>query len=418
MKNLEWLLFIAACGSAGADADVDGSGLATVIDSTADTVVARTEGAVPEGALRRLVEEMRIAPAADDTSLFTEVFEFDVAPSGKILVFDRPTNTAMLFNAEGTLERRIGRQGAGPGEFNQNNGMVALGDTGWAVWDSRNGRISYFTAAGEFRTSSLTPSSFSTSNALVTDRKGGLYLRRPVTAPREGEILGRMGLVRITAAGALADSLVPPDIEIPRETYVAERNEKGNQSRSSTGATYAPGYHWGWHPDGHFVVGHGGTYEITLHRSGAKPLVIRRSATPVPVPAEEQSEEKEMILWQMRRLDPGWSWRGPALPETKAPLSGLSLTRDGRIWAAVAVPSEKIPAGEIVAPRDSTQPRDTYRNQASVYEVFAPDGRFLGRVVFPPRARLVEADGQYVWALVRDEDALPAVVRYRVEPAL
>jgi hypothetical protein len=199
--------------------------------------------------------------------------------------------------------------------------------------------------------------------------------------------------------------------------YVAERNDKDNRSRSSTGAQHGPGYHWGWHPDGYFVVGHGGKYEITLHRPGEKPLVIRRTSTPVPVPEEEQAEEREVIRRQMRQLDPGWSWRGPPLPETKAPLVGLSLRRDGRIWAEVAMPSERIPDAEVVVPRDSTAPRDHYRNQVA-YEVYAPDGRFLGRVMFPPRTRLVEADGQYVWALVRDLDDLPAVVRFRVEPAL
>jgi len=53
-----------------------------------------------------------------------------------------------------------------------------------------------------------------------------------------------------------------------------------------------------------------------------------------------------------------------------------------------------------------------------VYEVFAPDGRFLGRVEFPPRATLMEADGDLVWAIVRDADDLPAVTRWRVEPGL
>ncbi len=393
------------------------AGLATTFDSTADTVFARVQGLVPETAVRRLIEVMRIAPAAEDTSLFTEVFEFDVAPSGRILVYDRPSSSALLFGADGRLERRVGRQGAGPGEFNSNNGMVALGDSGWAIWDSRNARISYFTAAGEFRTSSLTPAQFSTSNGLVTDRTGRLYLKRPVTAPREGEILGRMGLVRVKADGTLGDSLAPPDLPVQRDVYIAERNEKGNQSRSSSSAGYAPGYHWAWHPEGFFVVAHGGKYEVVVARQGEKPRTIARSLPPVEVSEEEQGQERESVTYNMRRTDPKWSWKGPELPKNKAPMLGLFVARDGRIWVRVALPSERIPVEEITPPRDPKQPVSHFRTPVA-YEVFAADGKFLGRVTFPRRTTLIEADGESVWALGRDENDLPAILRFRLDPSL
>lgn len=403
-------------GSA-ADSGAGLAGLATTFDSTADTVYARVRGLVPEAAVRRLVEEMRIAPAAEDTSLFTEVFEFDVDRGGRVLAYDRPSNTALLFRPDGRLERRVGRQGAGPGEFNSNNGMVALGDTGWAVWDSRNARISYFTVAGDFRTSSPTPAQFSTLNGLVTDRTGRLYLKRPVTAPREGEILGRMGLVRIKADGSLGDSLVPPDLPVQRDVYIAERNEKGNQSRSSSSAGYAPGYHWAWHPEGFFVAAHGGKYEVVVGRPGEKPRMIARSLPPVEVSEEERGQERESLTYNMRRTDPGWSWNGPDLPKSKAPMMGLFVARDGRIWVRVALPSERILDEEITPPRDPKQPMSHFRTPVA-YEVFAADGTFLGRVAFPRRTSLIEADGDVVWALGRDENDLPAVLRFRIDPAL
>ena len=84
------LSFVLSCGrGSAADSGVGLSGLATRFDSTADTVYARVEGPVPATAARRLIEELRIAPEADDTSLFTEVFEFDVDPAGRFLVYDR-----------------------------------------------------------------------------------------------------------------------------------------------------------------------------------------------------------------------------------------------------------------------------------------------------------------------------------------
>ncbi len=401
----------AACGPGAAGAGA--AGLATNIDSTGDSVIARVIGAVPGVAVRRLVEEVRIAPGAEDTTLFTEISDFAVDRAGRFWVFDRPSKSIFLFGVDGKPVRRLGRDGAGPGEYRQNNGMVTRGDGGIAIWDSQNSRVSFLDSAGAFVTSWPTPSGFSTDRGLLSDRSEALFLRRPVTPPRPGEILGRMGLVRLETGGTLGDSLVPPDLDVPREVYVA--HQKGGTS--STASQFAPNYAWGWHPDGYFVVANGGAYEIILARRAGKPVVIRRQAEPVPIEGAERDEEHARIQYQMRMTEPDWGWTGPPIPERKAPLSGLSIARDGRLWARVPAPSERIPEAELTPPRDPKAPVSHFRTPL-VYEVFSSDGRFLGRVEFPPRSRFVEADGNLVWAVVRDEDDLPAVVRFRVAPGL
>ena len=96
---------------------------------------------------------------------------------------------------------------------------------------------------------------------------------------------------------------------------------------------------------------------------------------------------------------------------------GLFVARDGRIWARIAVPSERIPEAELDLPREKDAPVRHFRTPV-VYEMFGPDGRFLGRVGLPRRSRLMEAEGDVVWCLLRDENDLPAVVRFRIEPGL
>ncbi len=411
MRTLVLVLICAAACSSGDSSRGGGvAGLATVIDSTGDSVVARVAGEVPSSAIRTLVEELRIAPGADDTTLFTEVFDFEVDPARRHWVFDVPSNSVFLFDADGRLVRRLGRQGAGPGEFNWNSGMISRGDSGIAIWDSQNARISFFDSTGTFLTSWLTPSGFSTTDGLVTDRSGALFLKRPVTAPREGEIIGRMGLVRLGPDGALGDSLAPPDLSVARDSYV-EIHKDGSSSMSSR---FAPNYFWAWHPDGYFVVAHGGRYEIILARPG-KPLVIKRESGLVPIGAEEREEERARILFGMRRNNPTWSWSGPPIAEFKAPLSNMVVARDGRIWARVPVASERIPEADMPVVRDSLAPLYHFRTPV-VYEVFRSDGRFLGRVNFPAHTQFMEADGDLVWALMRNEDDLPAVVRFRITP--
>lgn len=416
---LPLLIPLLACRPSGSAASGSGSGgVATAFDSTADTVFARVRGTVPEASVRTLVEEMRIAPGVEDTTLFTEVSEFDVDRAGRLWVFDRPSSSILLFDSAGKLLRRIGRQGAGPGEFKGINGMTVLGDTGLAIWDAQNARISFFTATGEFRTSWVVSSGFYTFNGLQTDRTGALYLKMPVTASRQGEILGRMGLVRLKSGGAFGDSLAPPDLPVGGEPYVAESKQNGRVTgRSSMNSSFAPVFFWVWHPGGFFVVGHGGNYEIVLARTGMKPLTIARELPGVPISEEERGEERERILFSMRMTDPSWSWSGPPIPESKAPLRDVLIARDGRIWAQVSAPSERIPEPELVIPRDKRRPISHFR-MPPVYEVFAPDGHFLGRVAFPRRTWLMEADGDAVWALGRDENDLPAVIRFRIQPAL
>ncbi|MBX3133286.1 MAG: hypothetical protein KF689_07875 [Gemmatimonadaceae bacterium] len=114
--------------------------------------------------------------------------------------------------------------------------------------------------------------------------------------------------------------------------------------------------------------------------------------------------------------DPGWQWNGPAIPTTKPPVAGLSVGRDGRIWVRVAVQSVEIPLEERDAAVPNRAPPRQFRDENVTYEVFDPDGRLVGRVVLPWCATWMEADGDAVWYLDRNEDGLPAVVRARVTP--
>ena len=387
------------------------AGLVTVFDSTGDTIFARIEGQVPVSALRSMTRVMQIAPAADDTSLFVQIGEVDVDMANRVWLFDDQSNQLFLFDSAGTLVRRIGRQGQGPGEFAGGGGLVTLPDTGAALWDAQNARISFFTANGDFRTSWPVPAGFATNNGLLTDTSGTLYLRRPVSSPREVEVIGRLGLVSLGEGGVFQDSLVPVDLPVERDTYVAVSPD--GRSRTGTSSRLAPNYYWDWHPEGYFVVGHGGRYEIILERRPARPVVIRRSAPAVPIVPDERAEEKERILWTMRRTQPNWSWTGRDIPEIRAPLAGITVTRDGNIWSSVATPSERIPDSELPPQRENGIPIRHYRLPV-VYEVFAPDGRFLGRVPMPPRTTMFQADGNYFWGVTRDEDNLPSIVRFRL----
>lgn len=410
---------LAACTSGeGARGALPPSGLETVFDSTGDTVVARVSGDVPASHIRHLVEELRIAPGANDTTLFTEVYEFDVDRRGRFWVFDLPTRSMFLFGADGVLERRIGRRGSGPGEFASNGGMTVLPDGRLALWDSQNARVTFLAVDGTFDSQWPHTAGFNTSNGLRSDTAGTLYVTRPIGEPGPEDSFWRLGLVRLGAGGVWLDSLDRPSLGVVTPQYVAEeRTSGGGFNRNSTSVSYAPRALWTWHPHGYFVAAHGGRHEILLAKTTGRPVRIERVQPPVLATADERANEEEIILADMRQTDPAWTWRGAPVPETKAPLISVFAARDGRIWARVAVPSELIPDDERAVPHQRGYPVRRWRTPV-VWEVFEPTGRFVARVQFPPRTTLMEADGDLVWGIQRDSLDLPALVRLRLDPPM
>lgn len=74
--------------SCGPGAGGNEAGVMTVINSTADSIIVSTQGSLAPRNRRGLVQDLRIAPAMDDTSLFTAVNSFQVDLSGRFWVYD------------------------------------------------------------------------------------------------------------------------------------------------------------------------------------------------------------------------------------------------------------------------------------------------------------------------------------------
>jgi len=386
--------------------------LATKFDSTRDTIFARVAGSAAPARMHRLVQELSIAPGADDITLFTRVNGFKVDRAGRFWVFDQSTSTIFLFGNDGKLVKRIGRKGGGPGELDTDNGSVVLAGDRFAVWDARNARINWYAADGAFDKSALVSKGFYTFGGLVTDQSGAVFIKLPVSRTANGRI-GALGLIRVRPDGSFGDSLTPPslNVSVPAYTAVKGSASASYQSRNAASAS------WVWHADGYFVTVDGSRSRIVLSRRTAKPVVIERRLPSVPIPSDERADDEAFITYGLRMTVPDWKWSGPAVPDTKPSLGTAIAARDGRIWVRVATPSERIPDSELPERRPNGAPQ--YRFRSSIeYEVYASDGTFLGRVALPKGTQLMEADGNTVWALGRDADDLPAVRRYRVEPAL
>lgn len=110
---------------------------------------SNAEGGLRVNEFRRLVayEEMRIGQSDDPGEGFSRVTGVDVDDDRSIYILEALVPEIRVYNPDGMLVRRIGRRGAGPGEFRSPPRFGLQGDTLWAV-DVGAHRITLFNREG------------------------------------------------------------------------------------------------------------------------------------------------------------------------------------------------------------------------------------------------------------------------------
>lgn len=235
----------------------------------------------------------------------------------------------------------------------------------------------------------------------------------------------RMGLLAINPlTGEPVDTVAAPEWDFEAPQLVAQRVTADGTNTSVNTVPFSPAEHWAFSPLGYMVGGVSDRYAIDLYRRDRPVLRIERDYDPVAVTGGERSDHEALARWGMRQTQLDWSWNGPAIPDQKPPFQGLLVGKDGRIWVLLHTPGEPIPEEEVGRPGDDgPNPRPARRwRERPAFDVFEPDGTYLGRVEAPADLSLVPRpviDGDRVWAVVRDALDVQYVVRYRLgrEPA-
>jgi hypothetical protein len=414
-----------ACGGDRSVADGD-SPWRTVADSTGDTIRVQITGAIPDRLVRTLVPEFEVG--AQDASegeaeeaVFGRIAMVMGMPDGGLLVHDTQAEEVRLFDASGRFVTRVGGKGGGPGEFGQLNGIARLSSGDLIFWDASGGRLNRYRANGDFvDTWRMSLTGWFTQNALHADDRDFIHawtlVERDTSAAGENN---RFGFLRMDTTGAVFDTTAYPRWQTPVGFLTAQSAD--GRSMTRTTIPWTPGDQHRLARDGGLISGPGSPYVIyVLPRSG-KPLRIEREFTPVAVSATEASERRAMIERNMRRLSPAWNWSGASIPATKPAYQNLDVGEDGRIWVRLYAPAEPIPEAELAPQRpgpDGTVPPRLTTREPGVYDVFAPEGRLLGRVALPARTRITRMRGNEVWGVRQDDLDVEYAVRFRIEPAL
>lgn len=407
---------VAACGGGGGAEDGE---LVVRVDTIGDTIVVRTERGSVWGNVVGLVPVLRVGELdGSDEYTFGSIAGVALAADGSLLVLDRQALNVRVFDRAGQHVRSFGRGGGGPGELAQPSGLDLLPDGRVLVSDPRNGRVTVYGSDGETLDSWPMSAGFFTPDQVRATRDGRAYvvaLLSPMMSDRM-----RTGYLRVGPEGTPADTLASPAWDFDPPVLTAQIERDGGRSIARNAVPFSPGISWTLSPLGYVVGGVSTRYAIEAFRPDGRIVRMERAVEPVPVTAGERAFREHQMTRGMRFTDPAWRWSGPPIPATKAPFGAVRADDDGRLWVRVAAPGEVVPPEERQEPRPGQEPEaegpEPWR-EPLVYDVFEPDGRFLGTLPMPDGFTLHGARGDEVWGVQRDELGVEYVALFRIEGA-
>ena len=401
------------CALAGCGPGTAPTGPDVVVETIGDTTVVRTLSGGAWGAEATLVRESSIGDLdGPEEYLFGSVWSIAVDPDWNVYVFDEQAQHVRVYDSVGVYVETLGRRGEGPGEFDRAEAIALLPDGRLVVRDPGNMRVQVFGPGPGDRDQWLyNAGNTYTMTPLYTDTQGRTFLSAKDQS-REGFA---MHLIVLGPDGTHVDTLPQPSSDYRTPAVSAEHTSEGGSTSSvSAPVPFSPRFHWTVHPSGHFISGLSADYRIDLARDDGV-LRIERAHDPVPVSDGERTYQRESTVRMIRFTVPDWNWNGPAIPENKPVFKELAAGRGGRVWVRLSTGGLRV-ENEDHDPDNPFSEPVTWR-EATRYDVFEPDGTYLGVVAPPDEFSYFPTptfDGDHVWAVTSDELGVQRVVRYRI----
>lgn len=307
---------------------------------------------------------------------FATILDLTVTASGDVLVVSTEAPTLRYFDRSGAVRWTAGRGGTGPGEYRLPTRAV-LGPRGVQVVDMTLRRITRLDAGGKFIGTVPLNGVASSVGArgrtgemiiLTDDFRGTLTLQR-VLPTDAAKVIG----VVPRSASAEAGRLAIPSIAVAPSGLIAvlrDPNEYRILLLSATGKTVA---------------------EITRDTP-------RLRRTPAEIAAMERRRQAAASRVQGERGQRARS--GPALPvrppsdelKPHIAIDGLRFDDTGHLWARTMRGNEN----------------------TTVFDLFAPDGKYLGEVIVPAVIGTFSMAGRWFVADAESADGTPRVVLWEV----
>ena len=407
--RLTLAVLLSATVSPGATAQWKG----TVKDSAGITIVSNTEQGSWDSSTRwQVEEELRIGVAEGDPNYqFGRIGWITVGSDGTIYVLDQQSQHVRAFSPAGQYLNTLGGPGAGPGELGAAVVFVVAGpgDTLF-IPDVANRRVNLFapdgSAAGSFPLDlqqGLPTIWKSTSAGVVASQIRPLNL--PQTAADASSKRDTMdAIVLYDTKGSAIDTI----LRFPSGKTL---NLGGSNPEINL---YSPEPAWHLADDMRVLYGVNDNYRIGVYSAaGTLERIIEMPFERSPV----GERDKRLI---MQFLEDAWVDAGVppnALPRLR------SIVHFGEFIPAFAT-AQVGPAGTIwvqhsqLASELSDEELEGYNpleaSGAPEWDVFDPNGKFLGVVTMPPRVAPRLFRGDKVYGVARGEYDVQYVVRLRI----
>jgi hypothetical protein len=429
MKRLAFLfasMILTACASEGGNS----ADAPTVSDSAGIRIIRNgAVGLIPQAVLDSPTLALRIGTADGDSMLqFFRPGAMAVDDSGFIYVADGGHYEVRVFDAEGRFVRRFGGRGSGPGEFQGLNALHVFGDT-VVVLDLRVWRLVTFNRHGVALGTQTIRDSNGGRISIFARSDGGWLLTPPRDSPFDPHGVERRDTVRLVWASSIAKAMerwsgsagaeVPPDTTAQRYvlTLVSGRRY-GNQTPlflSSITPLFEPAPTYAADGRGNVYYTDAASYVIDVYDThGRHTRRITRAHSPIPITDEVIGRVASLTraYWDTASLG-GEGAAGKsndeatlALPHVASlsPIGTMLASRNGSLWVE-RIDLHSDPVARQWG-RGPTVP------EPSKWDLFDPEGQFLGTVTFPPNFIPRVAGDRWMLGRLRDEMDIPYIARF------
>jgi hypothetical protein len=341
----------------------------------------------------RAVEDLRIGSVeGDEAAAFGRIAALAVDPAGRISVLDQQAQEVRVFGSDGTHIRTIGRKGGGPGEFAGADALWA--DETGRLWvsDRTARRFSVFDSAGVLLGDHPRSQAGFFLEFIGGSATGDLW-DAWWAYDAAGEPLDKV--LRRFADGAYRDTLTLP--RFVETQWQVVRRQGTSTMRFNLRVPFTAVELLAVEPLGGVWRAVTNAYRLTrFDLRGDSTRVVLREHTPIPVSAADR--EGALRRYRTDFADDLGAIDESLIPAAKPAMWTIVVDDLGYLWVVPYTADDRA---------------------AIAFDVFDPEGRYLGAVptpVTPQRLRprpVVRGDALYY--VTTDELDVPYVVRVRIE---
>lgn len=311
---------------------------------------------------------------------------------GTVVIWDESSPHLVIMDpATGSVVRRFGRQGGGPGEVAGGWPLAWTGPSGdlW-VYDMGNNRVTRFERHGTV-----------VSELSLIDVGGARMLRQPQAFTGTTGMTAQILRVTDFATNTLVDSVARIDLATGEMRSFMALPPRPPRVRSGPTPLFAPATRWTALPSGDVVVGntHQATFRV-YDSDGALRRELRLPLKPRKIPESDKAKILEDFGVSVRPSTTG------ALPRKvgdQYPMANMLYPLDDTIFAMYQG-HLSLAAGDPALPRRQT-----------VWRLVATSGRYAGALWFPLGFTPTWWGSGRILGMMRDSLGVKTIQAYRLE---